>query len=103
MKKALLIRLVAALLATTTIVACTSTRTSESTGEYVDDAAITSKVKAALLSDAGLKSFAISVETFKDAVQLSGFVNTDQVKARAGEVAAGVPGVRSVRNNLVVK
>jgi len=47
MKKALLIRLVVALLATTTMVACTSTRTSESTGEYVDDAAITSKVKAA--------------------------------------------------------
>jgi len=85
------------------MVACTSSRTSESTGEYVDDSVITSKVKAALLNDSGLKSFDISVETFKDVVQLSGFVNSQDVKTRAGEVAAGVSGVRSIRNNLVVK
>ncbi len=104
MKKALWMPLVVALVAAMTIAACTSSsRTTESTGEYVDDAAITSKVKAALLSDSGLKSFDIGVETYKDVVQLSGFVNSDQVKARAGEVAAGVSGVRSVRNNLVVK
>jgi hyperosmotically inducible protein len=83
--------------------ACTSNRTTESTGEYVDDTVITSKVKAALLNDSGLRSFDIKVETFKDVVQLSGFVNSDQVKARAGEIAAGVSGVRSVRNNLIVK
>ena len=96
-------RLVVALVATTTIAACSSSRTTESTGEYVDDATITSKVKAALLGDSGLKSFDIGVETYKDVVQLSGFVNSAQVKAHAGEVAAGVSGVRSVRNNLVVK
>jgi hyperosmotically inducible protein len=103
MKKALWMPLVAALVAAMTIAACTSSRTTESTGEYVDDATITSKVKAALLGDSGLKSFDIGVETYKDVVQLSGFVNSDQVKARAGDVAAGVSGVRSVRNNLVVK
>jgi osmotically-inducible protein OsmY len=103
MRKALWMRLVVALVAAVTIAACASTRTTESTGEYVDDATITSKVKSALLGDSGLKSFDIGVETYKDVVQLSGFVNSDQVKARAGEVAAGVPGVRSVRNNLVVK
>jgi osmotically-inducible protein OsmY len=104
MKKALWLPLVVALVAATTITACTSSsRTTESTGEYVDDAVITSKVKAALLGDSGLKSFDIGVETYKDVVQLSGFVNTDQVKAHASEVAAGVSGVRSVRNNLVVK
>ncbi len=104
MKKALWMPLVVALVAAMTIAACTSSsRTTESTGEYVDDAAITSKVKAALLGDSGLKSFDIGVETYKDVVQLSGFVNSDQVKARAGEVAAGVSGVRSVQNNLVVK
>jgi len=92
-----------ALLATVSVTACTSTATSESTGEYVDDAAITSKVKTALLNDAGLKSFSIGVETYKQVVQLSGFVNSDAVKARAGQVAAGVAGVRSVQNNLVVK
>jgi osmotically-inducible protein OsmY len=104
MKKALWMPLVVALVAAMTVAACTSSsRTTESTGEYVDDTAITSKVKAALLGDAGLKSFDIGVETYKDVVQLSGFVNSDQVKARAGEVAAGVSGVRSVQNNLVVK
>ena len=104
MKKALWMPLVVALVAAMTIAARTSSsRTTQSTGEYVDDAAITSKVKAALLGDSGLKSFNIGVETYKDVVQLSGFVNGDQVKARAGEVAAGVSGVRSVRNNLVVK
>jgi osmotically-inducible protein OsmY len=85
------------------LAACSSTSTRESTGEYVDSAAITSKVKTALLNDSGLKSFDIGVETYKDVVQLSGFVNSNQVKARAGEVAASVSGVRSVRNNLVVK
>jgi hyperosmotically inducible protein len=104
MKKALWIGLVVAVVAAMPIVACTSSsRTTETTGEYVDDAAITSKVKTALLGDSGLKSFEIGVETYKDVVQLSGFVNSEQVKAHAGDVAAGISGVRSVRNNLVVK
>ena len=104
MKKKLWMPVVAACFAAMTLTACTSSnRTSESTGEYIDDAAITSKVKAALLGDSGLKSFSIGVETYKNVVQLSGFVNTEQVKARAGQVAGGVAGVRSVENNLVVK
>ena len=104
MKKALWKPFVVALVAAMTIAACTSSsRTTESTGEYVDDATITSKVKAALLGDSGLKSFDIGVETYKDVVQLSGFVNSEQIKARAGQVAAGVSGVRGVENNLVVK
>lgn len=96
-------RIVLAVAAALSMAACNSSRTSESTGEYVDDTVITSKVKAALLNDSGLKSFDIGVETFKDVVQLSGFVNSEQVKARASQVAGGVSGVRSVRNNLVVK
>jgi hyperosmotically inducible periplasmic protein len=103
MKKALWIPLAVALIAAMPIAGCSSSSTTESTGQYVDSAAITTKVKTALLNDSGLKSFDISVETFKDVVQLSGFVNSDQVKARAGELAAGVAGVRSVRNNLIVK
>jgi hyperosmotically inducible protein len=103
MKKTLWMPLFVALVATMNLAACASSRTTESTGEYVDDATITSKVKTALLNDSGLKSFKIGVETYKDVVQLSGFVNSDRVKARAGEVAAGVSGVRSVQNNLVVK
>jgi len=103
MKASSSLRFVLAVAAALSMAACTSSRTSESTGEYVDDSVITSKVKAALLNDSGLKSFDISVETFKDVVQLSGFVNSQDVKTRAGEVAAGVSGVRSIRNNLVVK
>jgi osmotically-inducible protein OsmY len=103
MKKALWLPVAAALVAAMSMSACTSTRTTESTGEYVDDATVTSKVKAALLGDVGLKSFEISVETYKDVVQLSGFVNSEQMKAHAGDVTAGVSGVRSVRNTLIVK
>lgn len=85
------------------LTACAATSTSESTGAYVDDAAITTKVKAAILGEPGLKSLQIGVETYKDVVQLSGFVDSVQAKTRAGEVAAGVAGVKSVRNDLVVK
>lgn len=85
------------------IAGCSASRSSESTGEYVDSAGITSKVKVAVLAEPGLKSFQIGVETYKDVVQLSGFVDNAAAKTRAGTVAANVPGVRSVRNDLVVK
>ena len=104
MNKALWMRLAVALAAAMPIAACTaSSGTTESTGEYVDDTAITTKVKAALLDDSGLKSFDIGVTTDKDVVHLSGVVNSDHVRAHASEVAAGVPGVRGVENNLVVR
>lgn len=82
---------------------CTSTPTRESTGEYIDDAAISSKVRAQLIGDKDLNVFKIDVTTFKGIVQLSGFVNSASIKARAGTVAAGVDGVKEVRNNLVIK
>jgi hyperosmotically inducible periplasmic protein len=86
-----------------TLAACSETPTRESTGQYVDDAAITTKVKAALVKDQALKAFQISVETYKNVVQLSGFVDSPQLMERAREVASSVEGVRSVRNNLIVK
>ncbi len=91
------------LLAIAVLAGCAATRTQESTGEYVDDSTITAKVKAAILGDPALKVFQISVETFKGVVQLSGFVNSPQVVSRAGEVAGRVSGVKSVKNNLLVK
>jgi osmotically-inducible protein OsmY len=104
MNKALWMRLAMALAVAMPIAACTaSSPTTDTTGEYVDDTAITTKVKAALLDDSGLKSFDISVTTSKDVVQLSGVVNSGHVRARATEVAAGVPGVRGVVNNLTVQ
>ena len=82
---------------------CAATRTSDSTGQYVDDSVITTKVKSALLADDAVKSFAVSVETVKGVVQLSGFINTSAQKAAAGKDAASVPNVKDIRNNLIVK
>lgn len=85
------------------IAGCTSSPTRESTGEYIDDAAISSKVRAKLIGDKDLNVLKIDVTTFKGVVQLSGFVDSASIKARAGAVAAGVEGVKEVRNNLVIK
>ena len=82
---------------------CASTPTREGTGEYIDDSAITTKVKAAIFNDPNLKVFQINVETFKGEVQLSGFVDSAQSVKRAGEVARTVHGVKSVKNNILVK
>jgi len=86
-----------------TLAACASTRTHESTGEYVDDSVITTKIKALLAEDDFVKSFQISVETFKGIVQLSGFVNSQRAVKRAGEIVRSVQGVKSVKNDLIVK
>jgi osmotically-inducible protein OsmY len=86
-----------------TLFGCSSTRTHESTGEYVDDSAITAKVKGAIVGDAALKTFQISVKTYKGVVQLSGFVDSKDMVDRAGEVAGKVSGVREVKNDLNVK
>ena len=87
----------------TVFVGCASTPTKESSGQYVDDSTITTKVKAAIFNDPALKVFQINVETFKGVVQLSGFVDSAQNASKAGEVARDVGGVKSVKNNLVVK
>ena len=86
-----------------TLVACASTPTRESTGEYVDDSVITTKVKALLAKDDFLKSFQISVETYRGVVQLSGFVNSQQTVDKAAQIARSVQGVKSVKNDLIVK
>ena len=75
----------------------------ESTGEYIDDSVITNKVKALLAKDDFLKSFQVSVVTFKGNVQLSGFVDSQKAVDSAGEIAGSVKGVKSVKNSLVVK
>ncbi len=85
------------------ITACTSSRTSESTGEYIDDSVISNKVRGEIVGDKDLSIFQIDVEAYKGVVQLSGFVNSQAAKNRAGTVAAGVKGVKQVRNNLIVK
>jgi hyperosmotically inducible protein len=86
-----------------TFLSCASTSKQSSTGEYVDDSVITTKVKALLAEDDFLKSFRISVETYKGVVQLSGFVNTQDAVNKAVQIARSVKGVQSVKNDLIVK
>ncbi|MEI8593472.1 BON domain-containing protein [Photobacterium sp. SP02] len=85
------------------VIGCGSTASRQGTGEYFDDSVITTKVKAAIFNDPQLQSLEISVETFRGVVQLSGFVASEASIQKAGSLAKGVPGVKSVDNNLSVK
>ena len=86
-----------------TSVGCASTRTHESTGEYIDDSVITGKVKAAIMDDSSLNSAEINVETFKGVVQLSGFVNSTADITKAVQIARSVDGVQDVKNSMQLK
>ena len=85
------------------VVGCAQTANHESTGQYLDDAGITGKVKAAFAADPTVKATEINVETFKGTVQLSGFVAQPQDAQRAADIARGVKGVTSVKNDIRVK
>ncbi len=82
---------------------CAATSTKESTGQFVDDAAITTKVKAKLVEDPVVSGLRISVETYKGIVQLSGFANSRAEINQAEEIAKQTEGVRSVRNDIHLK
>ena len=82
---------------------CASTSQQASTGEYLDDSVITTKVKTAIFNEPSLKSAEINVETFKGVVQLSGFVSSRDNVNTAVETAKGVKGVMSVKNDMRVK
>ncbi|SRR5258707_1068376 len=103
MKKAIWIRPLLAIVLLTA--GCTEkTRTTESTGEYLDDTAMTTKVKAALAADPGLKTLVdTSVRTDRGVVALSKAVDSPELEARAAQVAGNVSGVRAVKNDLMVK
>lgn len=95
----------AALLAVTlvSVTGCASTPTREGTGEYVDDSVITTKVKTAILEESSLKVAEINVETYKGVVQLSGFVSSRAAAGKAVDVARGVGGVKSVKDDMRIK
>ena len=82
---------------------CAGDQYTQSTGEHIDDTATSMRVKSALGDDTQYKYPMIDVKTFKGTTQLSGFVNTRDQKARAGDIAKGVEGVRNVENNITVK
>lgn len=85
------------------VLGCASTAKHEGTGEYVDDTVITTKVKAKILDEPGLKSAEINVETFKGTVQLSGFVRSQENINKAAELARSVRGVVAVKNDMRLK
>lgn len=82
---------------------CAGSSTQESTGEYIDDSVITTKVKSAFASDDQVSALNIKVTTFKGTVQLSGFATSRQEIKRAGQLARNVEGVKTVKNNIQLR
>lgn len=85
------------------VAGCAATPTQESTGEYIDDSVVTSRIKTALFRDPEVSGLRVSVETYRGQVQLSGFVDSAAQKTKAEQIARATPGVRSVTNSIVVK
>ncbi len=104
MKKSnIVIRCLLVLALVVALAACASTPKQASTGEFIDDSVITTKVKTQLAADNLLKSFQISVETYRGTVQLSGFVGSRELVDKAEQIAKSVQGVKAVKNDLIVK
>ena len=85
------------------VTGCASTSTNASPGQYIDDSVITAKVKASIFNEPTIKASEINVETYKGDVQLSGFVADPGDAAKAVQIARGVKGVTSVKNDVRVK
>lgn len=96
-------RLVLAVALTLLLAACAGTATQSSTGEYIDDTLLTTRVKSVLLNDPDVSGLTVKVESLKGVVQLSGFVKTVKERNRAVQLARGVQGVRQVRNDILIR
>jgi hyperosmotically inducible protein len=83
--------------------ACAASPTHESTGQYLDDTTITTKVKSELLASEGVWSADLSVKTVQGVVQLSGLAKSEQDRSRAGQIAQSVAGVKQVDNQIRVQ
>ena len=103
MSKTSLLRFISALCVTLLLAACAGTSQKASTGEYIDDTVITTRVKAALVKDPAVSALDVSVESFKGAVQLSGFVKTAEQRERAVKIATETPGVSQVFNSIQLR
>jgi osmotically-inducible protein OsmY len=86
-----------------TAVGCAVTRDQSTVGQYVDDSTITTRVKAKFAEDPTVSAMSISVETLRGTVQLSGFAKSATEKSHAGTIARATPGVKDVRNDIVVR
>ncbi len=96
-------RIILAVAFSALLAACAGTAQQESTGEYIDDTVITSRVKSVLLNDPAVSGLSINVETFKATVQLAGFVKTVAERNRAVQLARDVKGVRQVKNDILIR
>lgn len=96
-------RVLASLIVALALAACASTGQQASTGEYIDDTVITTKVKTALLNDPVVSGLAVNVETFRGVVQLSGFVKTASERERAVRLTREVGGVKQVKNDILLR
>ena len=86
-----------------TATGCSVVREQQTVGSYVDDSAITTAVKARFAEDKTVNAVAISVETLKGTVQLSGFAKSTAERNRAVEIARTTPGVKAVKNDIVIR
>ena len=82
---------------------CAVVRGQSSAGEYVDDVAVTTAVKARFVEDKSVDAAAIKVQTLNGTVQLSGFAKSNAEKAQAEYLARNTKGVRQVRNDVLVR
>ncbi len=94
---------ITAVAALTVLPGCAITRGQSTVGEYIDDSAITTSVKARFVENKQVDAAAISVETLDGTVMLSGFAKSQTEKATAESIARSVKGVKSVKNQLAVR
>jgi osmotically-inducible protein OsmY len=98
--------LILAVAATTALLGatgCAVVRDQQTVGAYIDDATLTTRVKAKLADDPTVSAMAIGVETFEGVVQLSGVAKSNDERNRAESLARDVSGVKGVRNDIVVR
>lgn len=103
MQTSRLVKFLTAVLMAAFLAACAGTSNQASTGEFIDDAVLTTRIKAALVEDPTVSALDVSVESFKGAVQLSGFVKTTAERNRAVKIANDVPGVTQVFNSIQIR
>jgi hyperosmotically inducible periplasmic protein len=103
MKIATLLLAAAAAAAVVTTTGCAVARDQQSVGSYIDDSALTTRVKAKFAEDPVVSAMSIGVETLKGTVQLSGFAKSGEEKSKAEMLARNTSGVQSVRNDIIVR
>ncbi len=99
----LLLAVASATFAITTATGCAVARDQSTVGAYIDDATLTTRVKAKLAESEQVSAAAISVETLNGTVQLSGFAKTTNERSSAETLARNTSGVKSVRNDIIVR